>query len=398
MIQLNHTRDVASPEVAALVAQRSAPMPISITEITGIVGGGDDARAPGMALALQTAARWRSVRIMVDRLGRMGQLPAATCRELVHLALVVHDPPTRAITTFGAAPLLKTVIVMEGRAVLAHLRLPYAQLVAVLLQDTSPCACLRALAACASLQHADITTKYAWDGPGPGPGDSSVSTLAQLQMLSLTFEANDDSELPDDPSGGFGALLAHFAFPALKSLKMEWVFWDWVFWDIDPGRLPALWPAAAFAAFQARSPNIDALSLTGLQVRSDEDFLDILRAAPALRMLELGPQGNASKDRVFAALVYDAGDASPPLLPALEEIEWDGNVEAYSARLFEQFVRSRWWSDDQAPADAPVSRLKSVCVPGGRTEMSPGFKDRMEALKAEGLSLDLDFSEYHLDN
>ncbi|KAJ6490469.1 hypothetical protein DFH09DRAFT_1454298 [Mycena vulgaris] len=187
------------------------------------------------------------------------------------------------------------------------------------------------------------------------------------------------SDVGTDETGGIEAFFLPLALPSPRTLDLKF----------DPST-DDYWPTDVFSQFQSRSPNIEEISLMFCQIES-EGFLALLRHAPALTKLHLECCWNCITDNVLAALRYDGGGASPgPLVPKLQDMYLEYIGLMFEESLFEDTIRSRWWTDERAPPGASVIPLKKVrFLAPANAGLSAALKARMKELVGQGLDLDL---------
>ncbi|KAJ7461547.1 hypothetical protein FB451DRAFT_485403 [Mycena latifolia] len=362
---------------------RSSPFPISVSLAQNEkVTVSSEASASTCARSmLPTARRWQNLRLIMVSLAHFNGLAPGTFDTLERLQIQTNLGPTEPVVAFQSSPRLRSLTIGnyihdEGFKQVHLFQMPWSQLTDLQVKDGSLGACRAILLQCNSLVSARFMTSHEWDFD-LGAAESPVVVLPFLKTLTVTFSGE-----PAQDMGGIAAFFLPLALPSLQTLDLEF--------EPDSGDV---WPTDVFSQFQSRSPNIEKISLLFSQIRS-EGSIALLRHAPALTTLDIRCSWDSLEDNVFEALKYDTGD-SAPLAPKLQNINLVSVGFDFQEALFEEAIRSRWWTDEQAlPGGAPprVARLKKVTLVA--LEDYESFSELLKArmlneLGEQGLELDL---------
>ncbi|KAJ6490477.1 hypothetical protein DFH09DRAFT_1377351 [Mycena vulgaris] len=377
-VNLDNNADDAYMRGLKDLLARSSPFPISVSLTATSKNAASVTSAALSRTTLNTAQRWRNLNLHLVPFSHFNGLDPGTFETLERLHIKsLHE--TEPLTAFQSSPLLRHFILQESYALSSLFQLPWSQLTHLRIGDESLGSCRKILLQCSNLVSGHFITSHHWDF-GEEAVQSPVVALPFLRTLSITLS---DGLEPTDETGGIEVFFLPLALPSLQTLHLEF----------DP-ETDDYWPTDVFSQFQSRSPNIEEISLIFCQIES-EGFLALLRHAPALTMLHLECCWNCITTDVLAALRYDGGDSSSgPLVPKLQDIHLEYIGPRFEESLFEDAIRSRWWTDERAPPGASPPRvvpLKKVLFLAADAEcdLSTALKARMRELVGQGLDLNL---------
>ncbi|KAF7357772.1 F-box domain-containing protein [Mycena venus] len=333
-----------------MLLDRSSPLPLTVSLAGGKAeNGADPARAAILHALIPTVSRWKDLK--AGHYSFFNELNASPGSFTALEKLDIHLRSNQLHLFSTSSHLRYLRLVMEDRMSPGDvLRIPWAQLTHLDLEESNPTTCRLVLLQCTNVVSARFQTTFDWDTNVDAP----ATVLPFLQTLKVQLWALE-------VVGHIGPLLGPLTLPALQSFR------------ILGGEV---WPAQEFSTFQMRAPNISQIFLTRSLIASEE-LVTLLRLAPALTSLTLMSCARCINDPFLQAFTYDVGDGNN-LVPHLHDLRWQSvGYHHLDYALFESAIRSR--------CSADVTPLKQVIVDGSSFRRLPVAQ--MQDLKEKGLEL-----------
>ncbi|KAJ6554894.1 hypothetical protein DFH09DRAFT_1165833 [Mycena vulgaris] len=347
--------------------ERSAPLPVPV--YLCISGQGSDPRTL-MDVLISAAHRWEQATFELDSLAVLSRIPPNALKALQSLTLDSQDKQSHpTVVTFLTAPRLRHLTLASRQTVL--LSMPWSQLTDISVTNPSPRLCVDALLQCTNIVSAKFDTR-AWPAL-PDLSEIGITTLSRLETLNFTVSTSGGLE------EHFMSFFACLALPTLKELNLDL--------NID-----LIWPSLEFTQFQARTPNIERMSIENSRMRSS-DLLAVLRHAPSLTELRMDCCMKSFDDTLLAGLQYSEGNILH-LAPRLKTISFSVFASNFEEDALDAMIQSRWWTDEQLsalPAPPKVARWSSIAVccedDDDDGDISPEFQARIAEYRSQGLDV-----------
>jgi hypothetical protein len=345
-----------------ILLDRSLPLPVHVS----LTCENDDLHTTEvhrhiLRAMIPTASRWKTLKMdswSVDNLSLLDTPPGPfTTLEALDLA-VLHSNNMHLFFICPRLRHLKLVVIENGDRISVDdvLRIPWAQLTHLELQEEDPTTCRFILLQCTNIVSAKLIT-LDWDTPDVA---AAATVLPFLKTLEVHFEASSHVV------GYIAPFFTALSLPSLQTFRLGLSHIDW--------------PPEDFSAFQMRAPNIAQISLIGCRIASQQ-LITLLRLTPALTMLTLFDCVNCIDNEFLRAFSYNETGAQW-LVPQLRELDWRCIRDLFDADVFEAAIRSRYWTGDAAPAG--MARLRSVTL---EKSTFPILFDWMRELIEQGLVL-----------